>query len=119
MDYLGIVIFLVIAALVVKPFSEILFSAIGAVARLFSDVFDRAPRRIVWYHHHGRLVATFKDTKGRHRDLCLCYRCEKLKPDDPDNCRIAQSNLNGCLQFGTVQPVLECPEFKNSAVPVP
>jgi hypothetical protein len=32
------------------------------------------------YEHHQGVVSVRSDLKGKHRDHCLCYHCEKFKP---------------------------------------
>ncbi len=65
------------------------------------------------YVHHGRDVAVIRDFKGRHREMCLCFRgCDFFKPDHPDNCGIAKANYELCQRHGLVAPVMECPRFR-------
>lgn len=68
-------------------------------------------KTIVQYEHHGNIVRTFKEMKGKHRDHCLCYWCSKFQPNTVNNCSIAQSNYENCQRFGIVTPIWECPEF--------
>ena len=68
--------------------------------------------KIVKYIHHGAEVSVDEDLKGKHRDMCLCFRCDNFKPDDRlGNCRIANLNFAMCVAFDLVTPVIECPEF--------
>ena len=68
--------------------------------------------RYIKYDHHGTVVFSSEDTVGAHRDFCLCYRCERFKPtSEPDNCSIAQSLFELCVNNHIVAPVFECPEF--------
>ena len=64
------------------------------------------------YEHHGAEVSVREDLKGRHKEFCLCYSCDKFKPDKPENCPIAQENYELCVRRDLVLPVLECPEFE-------
>lgn len=71
------------------------------------------PVRVERYNHHGRDVAVISDCKGKHRDMCLCFRgCDFFKPDQPGNCEIAQANYELCKAHGLVAPVMECPKFR-------
>lgn len=71
--------------------------------------------KIISYNHHGRDVFVKSSMKGRHRDICLCFAgCAHFKPNEEDNCTIAQENFNLCKKHGTVQPVLECPKYHKS-----
>lgn len=65
------------------------------------------------YMHHDRMVATFTETKGHHRELCLCHNgCKFFKPDTPSqNCRMAELNYALDKAFGMTTPVLECPTY--------
>lgn len=64
------------------------------------------------YEHHGMMVTTLSKTKGQHRDYCLCYQCDKFRPGRSDNCLIAQTLFQTCIQFHVTTPVFECPEFE-------
>ncbi len=67
---------------------------------------------VVRYTHHGRVVAVDEAQKGKHRDVCLCFRCWRFVPDDrAKNCAIANAVFGVCQQYGLVTPVWECPEF--------
>lgn len=84
-------------------------------ARRFRDdqgFVDWPPSPYEIYEHHGRMVWVQSDLKGKHRDHCLCWNCDKLKPGQPDNCPIAQKLYAICVEHGTVNPVYECPEFQ-------
>lgn len=66
------------------------------------------------YVHHGKEVAVQPHLKGKHREHCLCYGCDKFKPDatnGADQCPIAHAVYLNCVRFGIVSPVWECPDF--------
>lgn len=64
------------------------------------------------YDHHGRRVWVRSDLKGRHREHCLCFSCALFKPERREqNCKIANSVFEVCVQFGLCTPVFECPAF--------
>lgn len=68
--------------------------------------------KFVRYIHHDELVFVREDLQGKHRDHCLCWRCERFVPDDRDaNCYIASDVYNMCLKHKLVLPVWECPLF--------
>ena len=61
------------------------------------------------YEHHGNDVAVRSDLKGKHREYCLCYDCEKFIPEDREkNCPIASELFEICKKHGVVTPVWEC-----------
>jgi hypothetical protein len=65
------------------------------------------------YNHHGLEVSVDSELKGKHRDHCLCYKCEFFKPEDRgNNCEIANQLYKLCVMFYLVTPVYECPAFK-------
>lgn len=67
------------------------------------------------YQHHGVNVFVRKDLKGRHRDHCLCFSCEKLgSGGGKSGCEIANHVYANCVKFNLVTPVFECPRFKGS-----
>lgn len=64
------------------------------------------------YEHHGNKVWVQTNLKGKHRHHCLCYSCDKFKPDiREENCPIANRVFQLCLEERLVLPVWECPEF--------
>lgn len=68
------------------------------------------------YNHHGTDVWVMTEMKGKHRDICLCFSCEKFKPGVPElNCPIANLNYAVCLAHDLVLPVVECPKFVEKA----
>lgn len=67
--------------------------------------------KIVKYSHHNRTVAVDEKLKGKHREHCLCFRCDLFAPNQQCNCAIAQQNFTLCQTFGMTTPVYECPYF--------
>jgi hypothetical protein len=67
--------------------------------------------KIVEYRHHGALVKVDEDLKGKHREYCLCWRCENFRPGGEHNCKIAGKVFTVCVGHDLVTPVFECPEF--------
>jgi hypothetical protein len=39
----------------------------------------------IQYEHHGNKVWVRSDLKGTHRSNCLCYSCDRFKPEDWEN----------------------------------
>jgi len=68
--------------------------------------------KIIWYEHHGALVAVDEELKGKHREHCLCYRCDLFKPNQVDNCDLAEQNFRACKINNMTMPVYECRIFK-------
>jgi hypothetical protein len=64
------------------------------------------------YEHHGVEVSVMAELEGHHRDFCLCYSCEHFKPDQEDNCPIAQRVYELDVELDLVTPVWECPKFE-------
>lgn len=64
------------------------------------------------YNHHGHEVWVKKDLKGKHREHCLCWECERFKPDEREkSCVIANLVYALCVAEGLVLPVWECGFF--------
>ena len=73
----------------------------------------RKHKEIVKYIHHGTEVNTFAVTKGYHREFCLCHNhCRFFKPEEKDNCSIAQELYEFDVRNHVTTPVLECPIFE-------
>lgn len=69
--------------------------------------------KVVSYLHHDKIMAVREDLMGKHRDYCLCHRCELFKPEEEDNhCSIAGVLYWVCVKFNLVTPVWECAEYK-------
>lgn len=65
------------------------------------------------YEHHGVEVETFAETKGRHREYCLCHNhCKHFKPGQPDNCPIAELVFRVDVLCNLTTPVIECPKYE-------
>lgn len=67
---------------------------------------------IVKYEHHGTLVSVMADLKGKHREHCLCYSCDRMRPGTPEHCPIASRLYQICVDHSLVTPVYECPSFE-------
>jgi len=68
------------------------------------------------YEHHGNIVWTRKDLKGKHRDHCLCHNCEKLNlVERASNCPKANLLYALCCALGMATPVFECPDFEEKS----
>jgi len=66
-----------------------------------------------WHHNENVPVWVQKDMKGRHREFCLCHKCEHFKPPIRIvNCEIANKLFAMCVEFDVVTPVWECPFFR-------
>lgn len=63
------------------------------------------------YEHYGVTVWVRSDLKGKHRDYCLCWKCDQFHPGQVTNCPIAQILYQNCVTFDIVTPVWECPKF--------
>lgn len=64
---------------------------------------------IIQYTHHNWNVFVDEALQGKHRQHCLCFRCNLFAPQQIHNCAIAQQNLELCQRFGLTLPVYECP----------
>ena len=63
------------------------------------------------YEHHGEIVWVRKDLRGKHREHCLCFKCENFKPGTKENCTAAKLVYSLCRSCDLVTPVWECPRF--------
>jgi len=94
--------------------------------------------KIVEYEHHGENVKVREDLKGRHRDHCLCFRCNAFKPTAHnkelmaefqdiirDTINFAEAKLEEgcarsavlfalCCELGMTTPVWECPDCEEN-----
>jgi hypothetical protein len=63
------------------------------------------------YEHHDTMMVVKADLKGKHREHCLCYSCDKFNPDTLVNCHKAQQIYELCVDLKVVTPVWECSNF--------
>lgn len=75
--------------------------------------------KIIRYVHHNpdRPVAVRDDLKGKHREHCLCFRCDRFAPAEGPKCPIAAELYALCQRHDLVTPVWECPEFEEAPTP--
>lgn len=65
------------------------------------------------YNHHGADVSVRSDLQGKHRQYCLCWSCQKFKPNSEENCPKAQKLYRICVEENLTTPVFECPDFES------
>ena len=67
---------------------------------------------IIKYIHHGVEVAVEKDSKGKHRKYCLCWKCAFFNPENREvNCPIANTLFGINVKYHITTPVWECGKF--------
>ncbi|MBI2041505.1 MAG: hypothetical protein HYT20_00615 [Candidatus Nealsonbacteria bacterium] len=66
------------------------------------------PRKEV---HYGKEVWVNPVTEKIRKHECLCLHCDRLKPAQPDNCKIAQNFYQICVQENVALAVTRCPLF--------
>lgn len=68
---------------------------------------------IIKYEHHGKEVWVDEKLRGKHREHCLCFKCEVFSPGLPEqNCPIANLNYAVCIAHNVTLPVYECPKWE-------
>ena len=68
---------------------------------------------IIKYKHHGVNVSVREDLKGKHREHCLCWICEKFNSKDREtNCNIANKLFEFDKYYSVTTPVWECKKFR-------
>lgn len=64
------------------------------------------------YEHHGKDVWVKSSLKGKHREHCLCFSCDKFFPEDRNkNCKKANLLYNLDIALNMTTPVWECDTF--------
>ena len=67
---------------------------------------------IVRYEHHGWMVSVQDHLKGKHQEHCLCWRCKRFNPDEPQHhCPVARELFEFDVRNGCVTPMWECSIF--------
>jgi len=61
--------------------------------------------------HFGKEVWTHPLMEVLRTSECLCMKCDKLKPDQPDNCKIANELFEVCVKEDVALAVTRCPEW--------
>ncbi|KPJ85672.1 hypothetical protein AMJ57_02240 [Parcubacteria bacterium SG8_24] len=59
--------------------------------------------------HYGQEVWVNKTTEALRRDECLCLNCGNLRPNQPDNCPVAQAFFKLCVGENVALAVTRCP----------
>ena len=62
--------------------------------------------------HYGKEVYVNPTTESMRKEECLCLNCGCLKPGQPDNCPIAQSFYEICVEKNIALIVTRCPLWK-------
>jgi len=91
----------------IKTMWRSMFNPTVEVDAIFGEDVD-----YVVYEHHGEERIAKAEFKGKHRDICLCYECQKFTPGSLLNCMAANDIYNNCIKFGVCTPVLECKNFE-------
>ncbi len=76
---------------------------------------------IVNFFFHGESVFANEEMVGRHRDFCLCWKCQHFTPENrAGNCKIANALYALNLLSEITTPVFYCKEFlgKNAGATV-
>jgi len=64
------------------------------------------------YTHHRLVVWVQSHLKGKHKQHCLCYHCQRFHPGTIFNCKIAKAVYENCVKYGITTPMWECPNFR-------
>ena len=67
------------------------------------------PRKEV---HYDREVWVNPTTESLRDSECLCLNCGNMRPDQPDNCHIAQALYQICIEEGVALTVTRCPAWE-------
>lgn len=63
--------------------------------------------------HHGVEVKGDTNLLGKHREYCLCWRCKKFNPKEPEkSCKIANLLFRVDIMCEITTPVFYCREFE-------
>ena len=71
--------------------------------------------KFVKYNHHNSDRYVREDLIGKHKEYCLCYSCEKFKPNTAENCDIAGSLHAFDVRNNVRALIWDCPEFEEVA----
>jgi len=60
----------------------------------------------------GKQMSVQAHLLGLHRDHCLCWKgCKHFKPNDSNNCPIANDLFEFDKKYGVTTPVWECETY--------
>lgn len=60
----------------------------------------------------GKPVWVNPVTEKLREKECLCFNCGNFKPDQPDNCHIAQAFFEICVKENVALAITRCPLWK-------
>jgi len=70
---------------------------------------------IAQFIHKKTLVYTRESLMGYHREYCLCHICNKLNPNAPGNCSIAQKLYEFDVKHNVTTPVFYCKKYEKKS----
>ena len=62
--------------------------------------------------HYGTKVWVNPTTEAVRKEECLCWNCEKLKPNQPDNCVKAEKLYQICKTEDLAVITCRCPAWE-------
>ena len=69
------------------------------------------------YEKNAKKVWVRQDLKNRQKEFCMCWDCQKFKPETADKgCSIIKDVLDLAVRKSIVLPVWECPFFQSSSI---
>ena len=69
--------------------------------------------KIIKVFKHNKNLSVQEHLVGKHKEHCLCFQnCKFFKPNQPDNCKIAQSLFEFDIKNGVTTPVWECEKYE-------
>lgn len=69
----------------------------------------KQPKKEIYY---GQKVWVNPTTESIRKEECLCLNCGSLKPGQSDNCPIAQSLYEVCVDRNVAIAITRCPVWK-------
>lgn len=67
------------------------------------------PKRVSKYNKKVWETPTMDFLRKNH---CMCHNCDRMKPTEPDHCKIAQSFYAICKEHGTAFILTRCESWK-------
>ncbi len=69
-------------------------------------------QRPLYKFHYGTRAWTNPTTEAIRRDECLCWNCDNLKINEPDNCTIAEALYQIVKRDNLALMITRCPKWK-------
>lgn len=67
---------------------------------------------IIAVERYGKTVQENADMEKHRHQECMCHSCGRMKPSEPDHCKIASKFYEICKEHGNAFILTRCEDFQ-------